>query len=96
MNLLDHYHAIEATSQKMLLSAQSGYWEEVVECEAACTLMISKLRDLSQIESLSPEARREKTGIMKRILKNDAQIRCLAEPWLEDIDLLMNGRSLVH
>ena len=96
MSLLDHYHAIEATSQKMLMSAQNGYWEEVVECEAACSLMISKLRDLSQFESLTPEARREKTVIMKRILKNDAQIRCLAEPWLEDIDLLMNGRSLVH
>jgi flagellar protein FliT len=48
------------------------------------------------VESLTPEARKVKTGIMMRILQNDAQIRCLAEPWLEDIDLLMSGRSLVH
>ena len=96
MNLLDHYHAIEATSQKMLVSAQDGCWEEVVECEAFCSLIISKLRLQSKVESLTPEARKVKTGIMMRILQNDAQIRCLAEPWLEDIDLLMNGRSLVH
>ena len=96
MNLLDHYHAIEATSQKMLLSAQGGLWDEVVECEAVCSLIISKLRLQSEAESLTPEARKVKTRIMMRILQNDAQIRCLAEPWLEDIDLLMSGRSLVH
>lgn len=96
MNLLDHYHAIEATSQKMLMSAQDGCWKEVAECEAICTVIISKLRVLSEVESLTPEARKEKTGIMKRILRNDAHIRCLAEPWLEDIDLLMSGRFAVH
>ena len=96
MNLLDHYHAIEASSQKMLMSAQGGCWDEVVECEAICLLIISKLRVLSKVETLTPEARKVKTKIMLRILRNDAQIRCLAEPWLEDIDLLMSGRSLVH
>jgi len=96
MNLLDHYHAIEASSQKMLMSAQGGCWDEVVECEAICSLIISKLRVLSKVETLTPEARKVKTKIMLRILRNDAQIRCLAEPWLEDIDLLMSGRSLVH
>ena len=96
MNLLDHYHAIEATSQKMLLSAQDGCWDQVVECEAICSLIISKLRVQSEVEKLTPEARKVKTRIMMRILRNDAQIRCLAEPWLEDIDLLMSGRSLVH
>jgi len=96
MNLLDHYHAIEVTSQKMLTSARGGCWEDVVECEALCLHIISKLRVQSKVESLTPEARKVKTAIMMRILRNDAQIRCLAEPWLEDIDLLMIGRSLVH
>jgi len=96
MNLLDHYHAIEVTSQKMLVSAQGGLWDEVVECEAVCSLIISKLRLQSESESLTPEARKVKTRIMMRILRNDAQIRCLVEPWLEDVELLMSGRSLVH
>lgn len=96
MKLLDQYHEIEAASQKMLMSAQGGCWDEVVECEAACALMISRLRELSQTQSLTPEDRREKSGIMQRILKIDAQIRYLAEPWLEDIDLLMKGQSFVH
>jgi hypothetical protein len=53
MNLLDHYHAIEATSQKMLMSAQGGCWADVVECEAICLHIISKLRVHSEVESLT-------------------------------------------
>ena len=30
---------------------------------------------------------------MQRILVNDAEIRTLAEPWLEDLDHLLAGRS---
>jgi flagellar protein FliT len=34
---------------------------------------------------------------MKRILVNDAQIRTLAEPWIEDLDRLMAGRpKMLH
>ena len=34
-----------------------------------------------------------KARIMQRILLNDAEIRHLAEPWLEDLDNMMHGRS---
>jgi flagellar protein FliT len=35
---------------------------------------------------------------MQRILLNDAEIRHLAEPWLEDLDNMMSGktRNILH
>ena len=30
---------------------------------------------------------------MQRILLNDAEIRHLAEPWMEDLDMMMRGQS---
>ncbi len=34
---------------------------------------------------------------MQRILVNDAEVRYLAEPWLEDLDALLGGRpKTVH
>ena len=33
-----------------------------------------------------------KSRIMQRILVNDAEIRQLAEPWLEDLDDILAGR----
>ena len=48
-------------------------------------------------KGLAAEEARQKTRIMQRILVNDAEIRQLAEPWLEDLDDLLAGRpKTVH
>ena len=95
--LIDYYKAIENSSLKMLEAAQSKKWDEVVRYEGACAVLIEQLRFKSQEHELLPEHRREKTRIMQRILRNDAQIRCLAEPWLAQFEHLFEGQpQLMH
>lgn len=84
--LLDYYKSIEESSRKMLDAAKSQDWDQVVRCEGVCAVLIEQLRVRSRSEQLLPELRGEKTRIMQRILFNDAQIRYLAEPWLEHLD----------
>jgi len=84
--LIDYYKSIEESSLKMLDAAKSQDWEQVVRCEGVCAVLIEQLRVRSRSEDLLPEQRREKSKIMQRILYNDAQIRYLAEPWLEHLD----------
>ena len=84
--LLEYYKSIEESSLKMLEAAKSKNWDLVVRCEGACAVLIEQLRVLSRSEQLLPELRTEKAKIMQRILFNDAQIRYLAEPWLEQLD----------
>lgn len=84
--LLDYYKSIEESSRKMLDAAKSQDWEQVVRCEGVCAVLIEQLRARSRSEQLLPELSGEKTKIMQRILFNDAQIRYLAEPWLEHLD----------
>lgn len=84
--LLDYYKSIEESSRKMLDAAKLQDWEQVVRCEGVCAVLIEQLRVRSRSEQLLPELRSEKTKIMQRILFNDAQIRYLAEPWLEHLD----------
>jgi flagellar protein FliT len=84
--LLDYYKSIEESSRKMLDAAKSQDWDQVVRCEGVCAVLIEQLRVRSRSEQLLPELRGEKTKIMQRILFNDAQIRYLAEPWLEQLD----------
>jgi flagellar protein FliT len=40
-----------------------------------------------------PDAAKVKSRIMQRILVNDAEIRHLAEPWLQDLDDALAGRT---
>ncbi len=84
--LIDYSKSIEESSLKMLDAAKSQDWEQVVRCEGVCAVLIEQLRLRGHSEELQPEQRREKTKIMQRILFNDAQIRYLAEPWLEQLD----------
>ena len=90
--LLSYYEAIERASADMLDAAKAGNWDQVVKLEGACALLISQLKHAAAGAELGREERQLKGRIMKRILVNDAEIRTLAEPWLEDLDRLMAGR----
>lgn len=95
--LIDYYKAIEDSSRKMLEAAQARDWDGVVRYEGACAVLIEELRFKSQEHELLPEQRKEKTRIMQRILHNDAQIRCLAEPWLAQFEHMFEGQpQMMH
>jgi flagellar protein FliT len=107
--LLSYYEAIERASADMLNAARAGRWDEVVKLEGACVLLISQLKHAAQepdAEGAAPsapaktqaqESARIKSRIMQRILVNDAEIRHLAEPWLQDLeDTLAGKRQTLH
>lgn len=91
--LLDYYKAIERTSSQMLEAAKTENWDQVVRLEGACAVLIAQLRYKSKTDELAPEERKEKTKIMQRILRTDAEIRNLAEPWLNDLAQLIDGNQ---
>ncbi|MEI8325549.1 MAG: flagellar protein FliT [Betaproteobacteria bacterium] len=86
--LIDYYKAIEDGSRRMLEAARVDDWDEVVRFESACAVLIEQLRERSRSMSLAPEHRSEKAQIMQRILRMDAQLRVLADPWLDQLDRL--------
>jgi flagellar protein FliT len=90
--LLQYYQAIENANQDMLAAARGGDWDEVVKLEGACAVLIAQLRHAAASALLGPDEAQLKSRIMQRILVNDAEIRQLAEPWLEDLDNLLAGR----
>ena len=98
--LLSYYEAIESASVDMLAAARAGNWDEVVKLEGACVLLISRLKNAAQepastaltVQNQAVELAKTKSRIMQRILVNDAEIRHLAEPWLQDLDDTLAGR----
>ena len=95
--LLNYYEAIEKASAEMLAAARAGNWDEVVKLEGACAVLIAQLKNAAHSSHLMQNEAKEKSRIMQRILLNDAEIRHLAEPWLEDLDQMMGGRpAMLH
>ena len=94
-SLLTYYEAIERTSADMLNAARAGDWDTVVKLEGACGLLISQLKQAARGESLQPVDAQARTRIMQRILLRDAEIRHLAEPWLEQLDGMLAGKTRI-
>jgi flagellar protein FliT len=95
--LIDYYKAIESSSQQMLAAAKTADWEQVARCEGVCAVLIEQLRGLASTQELEPAAKVEKSRIMQRILQNDAEIRYLAEPLLDDMLISQGGqRAYLH
>lgn len=92
-SLFDYYQAIETASRQMLEAAQTEDWDQVVRFEGACAVLIEQLRHRAHSEDLAPAQRKEKAQIMQRILRNDAEIRLLAEPWLTDLDQMLSPQN---
>ena len=96
--LLQYYEAIEQASLDMLEAARAGNWDRVVKLEGACAVLISQLKHAADQARLDSVEVQVKSRIMQRILRNDAEIRILAEPWLEDLDSMLSGpaHNLLH
>ena len=92
--LLTYYEAIEKASQDMLDAARTGNWDEVLKLEGACAVLISQLKHNATAQPLGADEAQFKSRIMQRILVNDAQIRQLAEPWLDDLNDLLACRPV--
>ena len=90
--LLNFYEAIERASADMLEAARTGDWDQVVKLEGACAVLIAQLKHAAQSNALKTEESKVKSRIMQRILVNDAEIRHLAEPWLQELDDTLAGR----
>jgi flagellar protein FliT len=90
--LLNYYEAIERASQDMLEAARLGNWDHVVKLEGACAVLIAQLKHSASERPLGADEAQLKSRIMQRILVNDAEIRQLAEPWLNDLDEILAGR----
>ncbi|MEY4765368.1 MAG: hypothetical protein RI907_2041 [Pseudomonadota bacterium] len=92
-NLLTYYEAIEHASQDMLSAARAGDWDTVVKLEGACAVLIAQLKHAAEDHPLGPDEVALKSRIMQRILVNDAEIRNLAEPWINDLSRMMGSNT---
>ncbi len=90
--ILDCYDNISATSTRMLAAARSGEWGMLVEAEGECAAIVDRLRVLGDSAPLSEAAGQRKHQVIRKVLAEDAEIRKLTQPWLENLESLLRGQ----
>ncbi len=87
---MDYYQEIERTSLRMLEAARSGDWDQVGELEAVCEGLINLVQRFDLEQVLDTGQRAEKSKILRRILRMDAEIRCLLDPQVNEFGLSLD------
>jgi flagellar protein FliT len=90
--ILDCYEKISAASTRMLAAASSGDWDALIEAEGECSRIVSRLQDMGENEPLSKDGTRRKMQFIRKVLAEDAEIRGLTQPWLDNLESLLRGQ----
>lgn len=96
--LIDRYEQIAAASHQMLAAARHGDWEAVARLEDVCRALISELKLQAVQARLTDREQRRRIALLRSILADDAEVRQRSEPWLQQLEQLLQqprgpGRS---
>jgi flagellar protein FliT len=84
------YESILNITGQMLLAAQNSQWDKLICLEQECKSLTKKLVANKTDKKLSKELQKKKIDIIHKVLKHDAQIREITEPWMLRLQNILN------
>lgn len=87
--LIQRYESIAQASRRMLSAARDDDWDEVARQESRCKDLIAELKAAAKTERLADAEQRRRIELLRSILADDAEIRARAEPWLRQLERLL-------
>jgi len=82
--MLTTYESLSELTGTMLNAAREGEWDELASLEQRCRGYVGSLMQAAPIP-LNESEQRTKVAIIRTILQNDAKIRALTEPRLDEL-----------
>jgi flagellar protein FliT len=82
--MLTTYEALSELTGTMLIAAREGEWDHLAELEQRCRGYVGSLMQAAPVQMNETE-QRTKVAIIRTILQNDARIRALTEPRLDEL-----------
>ena len=91
--LLSAYDRLSQTTGCMLSAAQRGDWERLVSLEQHCADLVAELSSLETEEPLPQTLHTRKAALIRKVLADDAAIRSITEPWMEQLASMLGINS---
>ena len=94
---LKGYEAMAEISGRMLGAARESDWDRFVAEERRCRALVADVQARAESQ-LSENERKRKFALLRKMLADDAEIRNLAEPWMQHLQEMLastgNNRRL--
>lgn len=98
--MLGLYETMGRISAQMVEAARANNWERLVALERDVVGLRRKLEAGDIQAPLTAEERARKIALIRRILADDAEVRCQTEPWMEQVRKFLGngarGRNVRH
>lgn len=90
---IDHYESLSNLTGRMLVAANEGEWDQLIELEQQCSRRISDIRTTDDELAADEATRKRKIQLIRQILANDAQIRSRTEGWMHQLKRIMQSNK---
>jgi flagellar protein FliT len=89
--ILTTYERIAGVTRQMLAAAQAAQWDRLTALERECSALFVPLVAHDREQPTGRDYVRRKAELIRGILADDAQIRLLVEPQLDNLSALLGS-----
>lgn len=88
--VIEKYESLAEITAKMNEAATQGEWDLLIELEEQSSARVAELKSLD-LTPIDEATRLRKVALIKRILADDAAIRGKMEPWMAQLQRIMDA-----
>lgn len=94
--VIENYESLSAITSQMREAAAHGEWDRLIELEVQCRERTEAMKaaDTAASTALSETTRKRKVELIHQILADDAAIRSHTEPWMAQLQRIMQNSRL--
>ena len=89
--VIQNYETLSALTGKMREAAEQGEWDHLIELEKQCSQRVALMKELDAGAKLDENTRQRKVALIRKILADDAEIRNRTEPWMAQLQRIMQS-----
>jgi flagellar protein FliT len=88
--VIENYQRLSSITGKMREAAALGEWDHLIELEKECSQHVARMKQQDTLP-IDEGTRQQKITLIKKILADDASIRSKTEPWMAQLQRIMQS-----
>lgn len=89
--IVTSYESLSAITGQMRDAAIHEEWDQLIGLEQQCSRYVAAMKPLDEVTTLDEPARQRKIQLIKKILRDDAEIRNRTQAWMGQLQRIMQS-----
>ena len=90
-SVIENYEFLSSIMGQMRVAATQGEWDHLVELESRCSQRVEFMKVQDAATPIDEDTRLRKVALIRKILADDKDIRNHTEPWMAQLQRLIQS-----